>query len=85
MNCINHPSRHADFSLNGKPLCTECHVAARPGRPTQESHAAIGHIHMRVTMARKNAYVQAAKPKGLTEWIFQQLDKASGYETTEQD
>ena len=40
---------------------------------------------MRVTMARKNAYVQAAKPKGLTEWIFQQLDKASGYETTEQD
>lgn len=37
---------------------------------------------MRVTMARKNAYVRAAKPRKLTEWIFEQLDKASGYEPT---
>jgi hypothetical protein len=30
-------------------------------------------------LARKNAYVKAAKPKKLTEWIFEHLDQAAGY------
>lgn len=55
------------------------------GRPATDTEAANGWIQLRVTMARKNAYVRAAKPKKLTAWVFQQLDKASGYEPTEQD
>jgi len=50
------------------------------GRPLTDGVAATGHIQLRVTMARKNAYVRAAKPKKLTEWIFENLDKAAGYE-----
>jgi hypothetical protein len=45
------------------------------GRPPRDGEAADGHIHLRVTMARKNAYVRAAKPKKLSEWIIEQLDK----------
>lgn len=30
-------------------------------------------------MARKNAYVKAAKPKSLAAWMFEQCDKAAGY------
>lgn len=50
------------------------------GRPPVEGVAATGHIHLRTTLARKSAYVKAAKPRKLTEWIFEKLDKASGYE-----
>lgn len=52
----------------------------KPGRPTRDTEGATGHIQLRVTMARKNAYVRAAKPQKLTEWIFENLDKAAGYE-----
>lgn len=52
----------------------------KPGRPTNDDVAATGHIHIRTTLARKSAYVRAAKPQKLTEWIFQNLDKAAGYE-----
>ena len=55
------------------------------GRPPKDGVAAGGQIQLRVTMTRKNAYVAAAKPKKLTAWIFEQLDKASGYEPTQQD
>ena len=50
------------------------------GRPPIAGESATGQIQLRVTMARKNAYVRAAKPKKLTAWIFEKLDKASGYE-----
>jgi hypothetical protein len=30
-------------------------------------------------MARKSAYVRAAKPRPLAEWITEQLDKAAEY------
>jgi len=50
------------------------------GRPPLAGESANGHIQLRVTMARKNAYVRAAKPQKLTAWIFAQLDKAAGYE-----
>lgn len=55
------------------------------GQPPKDGVAATGHIQLRVTMARKNAYVRAAKPRKLTAWIFEHLDKASKYEPTEQD
>ena len=74
-------------------VCVRCHEEShdRPrgaktadlgrgaGRPLNDSAPASGHIHLRVTMARKNAYVHAAKKKKLTAWIFAQLDKAAGY------
>lgn len=50
------------------------------GRPPAEGEAAKGHIHLRTTMARKNAYVRAARPKGLSEWITDHLDRAAGYQ-----
>lgn len=52
-----------------------------PGRPPIGGETANGQIQLRVTMARKNAYVRAAKPQKLTAWIFTQLDKASGYDS----
>jgi hypothetical protein len=30
-------------------------------------------------MSRKSAYVRAARPKKLTEWIFEKLDPAANY------
>jgi hypothetical protein len=53
---------------------------SKAGRPPRDGEAATGQIQLRVTMARKNAYVRAAKPKKLTEWIVGNLDKAAGYE-----
>ena len=52
---------------------------AGPGRPPLAGGPADGQIQLRVTMARKNAYVRAAKPRKLTEWIFEHLDKAAGF------
>lgn len=49
------------------------------GRPPIAGETATGQIQLRTTMARKNAYVRAAKPKKLTEWIFCHLDKAANY------
>jgi hypothetical protein len=53
---------------------------SKAGRPPRDGEAATGQIQLRVTMARKNAYVRAAKPKKLTEWVVEHLDKAAGYE-----
>lgn len=50
------------------------------GRPPREGEAATGQIQARTTMARKNAYVAAAKPKGLTAWMFEILDKAANFD-----
>lgn len=50
------------------------------GRPPKHGEPAIGHIHLRTTLDRKSAYVRAAKPKPLAEWMTQVCDKASGYE-----
>lgn len=47
------------------------------GRPPIAGETATGHIHLRVTMERKNAYVRAARPRGLTEWAIEVLDKAA--------
>ena len=50
-----------------------------PGRPPIDGERATGNIHIRSTLARKNAYVRAAKPKSLAAWATEILDKASGY------
>ena len=52
---------------------------SKAGRPPREGEAATGQIQVRTTMARKNAYVAAAKPKALTAWMFEILDKAANY------
>jgi hypothetical protein len=38
-----------------------------------------GHINISTTMDWKNAYVRAAKPGKLNDWIFETLDKAAGF------
>lgn len=47
----------------------------------KDDKAATGWIQTRVTMARKNAYVKAARKTGkkLTDWIFENCDKAANY------
>ena len=35
-------------------------------------------------MARKNAYVRAAKSKSLTVWMFEILDKAANYKASDE-
>lgn len=49
------------------------------GRPPAEGETATGHIHIRTTLRRKSAYVRAARPKKLAEWITEHLDKAASY------
>jgi hypothetical protein len=48
-----------------------------PGRPTADP--AIEHIHFRVSSARKAAYLRAAEPAKLSEWMFEHLDREAGY------
>lgn len=54
--------------------------SAKRGQPPKDGVPATGQIQLRVTMARKNAYVRAAKPRKLTAWMFEILDKAAKYE-----
>jgi hypothetical protein len=49
-----------------------------PGRPPIDNPAD-AHIHLRVTLDRKNAYTRAARPGKLTEWCLRHLDKAADY------
>ena len=51
------------------------------GRPMNDSVAATGHIHLRVTMERKNWYVRMARLHNLTlaEWMQRVCDEESGY------
>jgi hypothetical protein len=50
-----------------------------PGRPLTDSTPASGHIHLRVTMERKNRYVRAARKRKmkLSEWMTETCDTAS--------
>ena len=54
-----------------------------PGRPLTDSTPASGHIHLRVTMERKNRYVRAARKRKmkLSEWMTETCDTASGLVT----
>ncbi len=64
------------------PLQNENQLAPssrKAGRPPIAGQTADAQIQLRTTMERKNAYVQAAKPRKLTAWIFEQLDRAAGY------
>lgn len=49
------------------------------GRPSKSGEPATGQIQLRVTMSRKNAYVRAARPKPLSEWITANLDRAAAF------
>ncbi len=53
------------------------------GQPTNGDEAAMAHIHLRVTLARKNRYVRTAQREGktLAAWMTDTCDKASADET----
>ena len=55
----------------------------KPGRPLADATAASGHIHLRVTMERKNRYVRAARKRKMkmSEWMTETCDTASGLVT----
>ena len=55
----------------------------KPGRPLTDETPASGHIHLRVTMERKNHYVRAARKRKLklSEWMTETCDTASGLVT----
>lgn len=48
--------------------------------PIEESKRATSQIHLRLTRRRKAAYVRAAQPGTLTNWMFQVCDKAAGFQ-----
>ena len=57
-----------------------------PGAPPgsrnaqKDAEPAESFLHMRITRARKTAYVRAAKREKLTEWAQRHLDAAAEYE-----
>ena len=53
----------------------------KPGRPPTDGVAATGHVHIRTTLDRKSAWVRAAHPKTLAEWVTKTLDAAAKYES----
>ena len=62
----------------------ESHVpleTGKAGRPTTDGQPATGHIHLRVTLARKGWYVRTARlyNQALAEWMQQECDKSSDY------
>jgi hypothetical protein len=64
-----------------RPLGAEnANLGRGAGRPLTDSAAATGHIHLRVTMERKNKYVRAARKRKLklSEWMTETCDKSSG-------
>lgn len=56
----------------------------KPGRPTRDGEAATGHVHIRTTLHRKSAWVRAAKPRTLAEWVTATLDAEAKYEPPQQ-
>ncbi len=66
--------------LNPKAKAIGEYLFSKSGRPPISGETATAQIQLRVTMARKNAYVRAARPRKLTEWIFAHLDRAAGYQ-----
>ncbi|MDE2020513.1 MAG: hypothetical protein KGJ13_09280 [Patescibacteria group bacterium] len=57
------------------------HLGKAVGRPVRDKQAATGHIHLRVTLARKGWYVRYARLHGrtLADWMQQTCDAAAGY------
>ena len=65
-----------------RPLGAEnANLGRGAGRPLTDSVAATGHIHLRVTLARKGWYVRTARlyNQTLAEWMQQECDKSSDY------
>jgi hypothetical protein len=66
------------------PVAIKPHTIGRgAGRPPADGESADHHIHLRVTKRRKNCWVGAAYPKTLAQWMTENLDKASHYESLE--
>lgn len=54
------------------------------GRPPIAGETAGAHIHIRTTLKRKLAYMKAARPRKLTDWITDKLDAAAGYDSKQE-
>ena len=64
-------------------MSTPKHEEPLRGRPPlPKGEAATAQIQLRVTPARKSAYVKAARQSGqtLAEWMFARCDRAAGYQ-----
>ena len=59
-------------------------VGRGAGRPPLAGETATHHVHIRTTAQRKSAWVGAAYPKSLAQWMTENLDKASHYESLDQ-
>lgn len=61
------------------PVRNHVPLETGPGRPLTDSTPASGHIHLRVTMERKNRYVKAAhrRKRKLSEWLTETCDIAA--------
>ena len=79
------------MNIYSSPFYGNACLMDQPVNPNQKQGAVehdqkhIGHIHLRPTMNRKHAYMHAARPGKLADWIYEQLDKAAGYKPTEAD
>ena len=73
LGCIARLAQNTNMEDTNQP---------KRGRPLVDDTAADGHIHLRVTMERKNSYVHAARRKQqkLSEWMTQVCDKAAAIE-----
>ena len=55
-------------------------LTKRPGRPPKSPDAsATSWVQIRVTRRRKAAWVRAAAPGKLSQWVTEQLDRAANY------
>lgn len=62
------------------------HPEPKRGQPIKDAGgAATSELYFRVSPKRKAAYVKAANRKKLAEWVFEQLDKAAGYDPNATD
>lgn len=62
------------------PVALKPHTVGRgAGRPPIRGETATAHIHIRTTLARKIAWVKAAKGKPLAEMVTEIVDKAVNY------
>ena len=67
------------------PVALKPHTVGRgAGRPPIGGETATHHVHIRTTAQRKSAWVRAAQPRTLAEWVTEHLDRAAKYEPTQQ-
>lgn len=78
----NQPPPESKTAKESGPVALKTqHLGRGAGRPPTDGESAAHHIHLRVTKQRKSCWVGAAYPKSLAQWMTENLDKASHYES----